>query len=218
MLNKSLYTIGLLLLSTTDAHAFTATHQSSTAHQAAKIIKVANTDIESQARTFIEDITKNGIEFLKNKDLNAAEKKKKFRSFLKKNFDLPTIGRFALGKYWRVASKTERKEYLNLFEDMIVDVYSKRFGEYNGQNIEVTGTQPQGKKDIRVKSKIIQKSGPDITIDWRVRKRKSGELKVIDISVEGISMSLTQRSEFASIIQRGGGKVKTLISHLNNDK
>lgn len=213
MLNKSLCTLGILLLSTTGAYAFTADKTMVPEQSAPYMVKIGHA--ETEASTFIGDVTQNGIEFLQDKDLSAEQKKEKFRTFLKKNFDLPTIGRFALGKYWRAATKEEQREYLSLFENMIVDVYSKRFGEYEGQSIEVTGTQPQGKKDISVKSRIIQNSGPDITIDWRVRKKKSGELKIIDISVEGISMSLTQRSEFASIIQRGGGKVETLIEHLN---
>ena len=54
-----------------------------------------------------------------------------------------------------------------------------------------------------------QGQGQPIRVDWRVRRGK-----VIDVIVEGVSMSVTQRSEFASIIQRNGGKVSALINHL----
>ena len=43
---------------------------------------------------------------------------------------------------------------------------------------------------------------------------KDGKYKVIDIIVEGVSMSVTQRSDFSSVIQRGGGNVQVLIDHL----
>ncbi len=65
-----------------------------------------------------------------------------------------------------------------------------------------------------ITSYIKQNNGtPDIQLDWRLRKKKD-KFYVIDVSVEGISMALTQRSEFSSIIQRGGGKISALIEHL----
>lgn len=188
------------------------------AKNAPYLITVNNEATEEKARNFITAITQNGIEFLKDTNLSDEQKKKKFHTFLNKNFDLKTIGRFALGRYWRGASKTQKKEYLNLFESMIVDVYARRFGEYNGQNITLTKSRPQGKRDILVSSKIVQKSGPEIALDWRVRKKKNGQFKIVDIIVEGVSMSLTQRSDFASVIQRGGGKVDVLITHLKGEK
>ena len=128
------------------------------------------------------------------------------------SFDIKTIGRFALGRYWRQATSAQKKEYLRLFQDMIVNVYSRRFGDYNGEKFEVLSARGQGPSDVIVISQIIPKSGAAISIDWRVRK-KSERLVVIDIIVEGVSMALTQRSDFAAVIQRGGGKVDVLLEH-----
>ena len=52
-----------------------------------------------------------------------------------------------------------------------------------------------------------------MAVDWRVRPRGDG-LKVIDVAVEGVSMSVTQRSEFSSVIQRGGGQIESLLQTL----
>lgn len=204
------------LISATSSYAFTEYKPISQQPQT-YVINISKEDIsEQEAQNFISNVTQAGISFLEDKTLSDVEKKERFRKFLKENFDLVTIGRFALGKYWRTTSTEQKKEYLGLFEDMIVDVYSKRFGEYDNQNIQVTKARPQGKNDVLVNSKITQNSGPEVALDWRVRKKKSGELKIIDVSVEGISMSLTQRSDFASVIQRGGGKVDVLLDHLKN--
>jgi phospholipid transport system substrate-binding protein len=46
---------------------------------------------------------------------------------LQQDFDLPSITRFVLGPYWRVASEPEKQEFRRLFEDYIVRVYSERF-------------------------------------------------------------------------------------------
>lgn len=173
-----------------------------------------NASIEDSAKEFINNLAQKGIGLLEDKSKNPESGKKEFRKLLKNNFDMKTIGRFALGRYWKSSSKAEQKEYLNLFENMIVDVYSQRFSEYNGQELTINSARAKGKSDIIVSSSIIQPSGPEISVDWRVRKKKNGQMKVVDIMVEGVSMSLTQRSDFASVIQRGGGKIDALLTHL----
>ncbi len=52
-----------------------------------------------------------------------------------------------------------------------------------------------------------------MAVDWRVRQ-VGGGYKVVDILVEGVSMALTQRSDFASVIQRGGGDIEVLLEQL----
>ena len=62
-------------------------------------------------------------------------------------------------------------------------------------------------------TEIVRPNGPPVRVDWRVRK--NGEtLKVVDVIAEGISMLITQRDEFAAVIQNSGGKVDALIDRL----
>lgn len=176
-------------------------------------ISISKAD-EAKAEEFISSLAKKGVNFLADDSQTKEEKEESFKKLLRENFDMKTIGRFSLGKYWRDANKEQQEEYLNLFEEMIINVYSRRFGEYDGQELRIVGTEPVGKRDILVSSQIIQKSGPDISVAWRVRNGKTGVMKIVDISVEGVSMSLTQRADFSSVIQRGGGKVEALLEHL----
>jgi phospholipid transport system substrate-binding protein len=169
----------------------------------------------SAAESFIQNLTDKGVAFLSDESLSVEQQKKEFKTILNRDFDLSTIGRFALGRYWKSADKGQRDEYLKLFKTMVVDVYSQRFQNYNGQQIEVIGSRPEGKRDVLVSSLLKQSSGPDVRLDWRVRE-KNGSFKVVDVIVEGVSMSLTQRSDFASVIQRGGGNVEALLEHLRS--
>lgn len=203
--------------------ANTSTHAANTGavHGVYKITETQNFNIhtisdtlETQSINFVKSVVDDGIAFLNNQNLSENKRKESFAKLLKTNFDMKTIGRFALGSYWRQASKEQQKEYLSLFEKMIIDVYSRRFGEYDGQSVTVKKARKQGKSDAIVSSVIVQNGGPDIALDWRIRQKKNGQLKVIDIMVEGVSMSLTQRSDFASVIQRGGGKIDILLNHL----
>ncbi|MGB0720634.1 MAG: MlaC/ttg2D family ABC transporter substrate-binding protein [Bdellovibrionales bacterium] len=169
--------------------------------------------IQQGAEAFVQKTADQGIGFLSDSNLSAAKKKQSFQKLLQNNFDMKTIGRFALGRYWNVASDAERAEYQKLFNAMIVEVYSRRFGDYTGESLEVRSSRQDSASDVTVTSFIVPKSGQDIQLDWSVRY-KNGSYRVVDVKVEGVSMALTQRSEFASVIQRGGGQVAVLLDHL----
>ena len=188
---------------------------SSAAMQPSNFHLAASEDpLQIRAEKFIDEMANEAIGFLGNGALSDSQKTSRFKRLLKSKYDMPTIGRFALGRYWRVATDAEKKEYQKLFEKMVVDVYSRRFGEYEGQTLEVRSSRKDSERDVTVQSFIAADSGPEIQVDWRVRK-KAGRYRVIDVVVAGVSMALTQRSEFASVIQRGGGDVAVLIDHLN---
>jgi phospholipid transport system substrate-binding protein len=177
-------------------------------------VNLSETRVE-KAEGFIEELANNAIDFLSDEELSKDQRINKFKALLENRFDMRTIGRFALGRYWRAASEAQRSEYDRLFEKMIVDVYSARFEDYGGQTLSITGSRAEGKNDAIVMSSITQDNGPDVRVDWRVRY-KDGRYRVIDVIVEGVSMALTQRSDFASVIQRGGGDVGVLIAQLKD--
>lgn len=169
--------------------------------------------IGAGAQSFIEAMGRRAIGFLGNGGLTPDQKKAQFRTLLNDSFDMETIGRFALGRYWNTTSPDQRREYQKLFRDMIVEIYSHRFEDYKGQKFETRGFRADGEKDNIVTSFIIPAEGAEVQVDWRVRY-KSGRYQIVDVIVEGVSMSVTQRSDFSAVIQRGGGDVRALLTHL----
>ncbi len=169
-------------------------------------------NVTEGAKNFIASMGDRGINFLGDTSMSQEAKKAEFSQLLNDSFDMNTIGRFSLGTYWRTATPAQQKEYLSLFNQMIIKVYSKRFSDYKGQKFEVRSARVEG-KDSLVTSFIVPNDGPQVQVDWRVRN-KGGSYKVVDIIVEGVSMAQTQRADFASVIQRGGGKVDVLLQHL----
>lgn len=164
---------------------------------------------------FIGILGARAINELTAKDLSQADREIKFRQLLKEHFDMPTIGRFVLGRYWNLATEAERTEYLKLFEDFVVRSYAVRFSGYSGETFAVKGSSPGPKTATFVHSKVMRGSAEPIRVDWRVEPR-GDRLVITDIVIEGVSMSVTQRSEFASVIQSSGGKVEGLLEALRN--
>ena len=181
-----------------------------------KVTVISEVSLEA-AKTFVDQMAQNGIGFLGNQSLTDEQRTVEFRKLLNANFDMQTIGRFALGRYWKAATPAQQAEYQKLFKTMIVKIYSRRFKEYNGQKLEILSARADGDSDVIVSSAIVPPNGQQVKVDWRVRSNGGG-YKIVDILVEGVSMALTQRSDFASVIQRGGGSVDVLLQHLRENQ
>src|SRR5262245_14545839 len=165
---------------------------------------------------FIDQLGKDAIQSLTQQDLNPTERRSRFRELLDKSVNVPGIGRFVLGRYWNVATEEERKEYLTLFEQLIVQTYADRFSQYSGEkfNVGKVMTDPNNNKYATVATTVLRPNNQVVRVDWRVRQEADGSWRVVDVVIEGVSMSLTQRSEFASVIQSKGGTVKGLLDTL----
>ncbi|WP_245838361.1 MlaC/ttg2D family ABC transporter substrate-binding protein [Niveispirillum lacus] len=163
---------------------------------------------------FVQSLGDKAIATLADPKISKDQAKAVFRDLLNENFDINTISRFVLGRYWNLANDAQKKEYQGLFEQMIVEVYAERFSQYAGEKFKVTGAQPSGENDAVVTSQVLRPGGqPPVNVSWRVRTR-DGNHKIIDVIVENVSMSVTQRSEFASLIESNGGKFEALLEAL----
>ncbi len=170
----------------------------------------------ADAQAFVRTLADKAISQLTSPTMSQAEREQGFRALLKEHFDVPAIGRSALGRYWRVATPEEQTEYMGLFEDLIVSTYAQRFRDYGGENLDILGaSKPAGSEDnaVVVQSQISRNVAKPIRLDWRVAQA-STDPSIVDIVIEGVSMMQTQRSEFTSVIVRNGNKVSGLITEL----
>ena len=87
---------------------------------------VADSD---RPQIFIETLGSEVIEMLSDPVLSKEDRVAEFRRLLVNGFDLRTIGRFILGRYWRRATPAERQEFEQLFEDYIVATYAARWAD-----------------------------------------------------------------------------------------
>jgi phospholipid transport system substrate-binding protein len=159
---------------------------------------------------FMSEMWKRAVEIL-GKKASQTERLARFRELFQANFDGPGIARFVLGRYWRSASQDEQQEFLNLFQDYVVFVYGTRFSSLNGETLKIRGSRAE-ESGVIVSTEMINPGGETpVKIDWRLVS-DSGVFKINDVVIEGISMMVTQRSEFASVIQRHGGQVSGLLS------
>jgi|SRR5882724_860529 len=118
-------------------------------------------------------------------------------------FDVDGIGRAVLGKNWKKASDEQRKAYMELFPKYVAKLYAIQFSDYAGQTFAVSGTKPGADGTTIVNAEIDQPNNEPIKLDFIVQSGGQGP-KVTDVKVEGVSLLVTKRSEFDSVIAQKG--------------
>jgi phospholipid transport system substrate-binding protein len=135
----------------------------------------------------------------------------RFRQLFSTDFDLPEIARFVLGRYWRVATPEQQQQFQGLLQEYLAQAYAGRLAEYAGEKFQALNAQQQGNETV-VFSEITRNDGGKIRVEWHLVNQ--GGWKITDAFVAGVSMAVTERDEFASVIQQGGGQVQYLIDRL----
>jgi|TARA_A100001037_G_C15137899_1_gene632079 phospholipid transport system substrate-binding protein len=164
---------------------------------------------------FVKALGDRAIELLTSGQISEEEQAKRFRTLLREGFAVNKIGQFVLGKYRRKATSEELHEFLQLYEDYIVSLYSSAFRNYSGQTFAVSRVvQTKNRHDTMVVTHINPETDPNPTkVIFQVRNWEN-VYKVLDIKIQGVSMILTQRDEFTGLISNNGGNVSALIDAL----
>ena len=170
---------------------------------------------QDEAESFIQELGNKAIEMLSDNKLSKKQKISEFEKLLDLGFEVPLIARYALGKHWRKTPKDQREKYVDAFRSFIVDSYASRLGQFGGEKFYTNNVREDGKRGFIVSSLIETPSGTKVKVDWRLKKINNS-FRIYDVIIEGISMVITQRDEFSSIIQRSGGDIEPLINRLKN--
>ena len=163
---------------------------------------------------FIRDLGNQTVGVIRS-DMPLASKAAYFGQMIHQDFNLTGISQFELGPYWRIASPAERQEFCDLFADHLIRFYGRQLGQSGGESFTVTGSRsaPAG---VIVTSEIIRQSGSPIPVDWRLGV-SDGHYKIEDVTIDGVSMELAQRSEIGAIIGRNGGQFGPLLATMRQE-
>jgi phospholipid transport system substrate-binding protein len=156
------------------------------------------------ARALIQTVGAEVLDVLRDGSLSDQQKFDRLVELLSGPIDLDLVGRLILGRYWRTASDEQRAEYLKLFRAFALGTLASKLHVYKGQDFQITGAKPVSDNDVLVSTNILSNEGPPLAVDWRLRERDGNGFVAIDVIVEGVSMIVTQRSEFGSVIERQG--------------
>lgn len=158
---------------------------------------------QEDSRAFLSNLTGEVLSKVASPALSDGEREQSFRAIFQRVFMMPEISQMALGRHWRTATQEQRDEFTHLFEDLLVVTWSRRFKDYSGEKIVIGEPVASGDGDVLLDSHVERPGQQPIRVDWRLRGGQ-GRYRVLDIKIEGVSMLLSYRSEYQSILQNGG--------------
>ena len=166
----------------------------------------------------VQKVTEEVMTAIKSdKQLAAGDKQKAMKVAEEKvlpYIDFEEATRLAVGRAWSQATPEQKKKLVSEFRNMLVRTYSNAIEAYQGQTLKVMpsrGGKQDAKDEATVRTQFTRAGGKPLPIEFQMRKA-GPEWKVYDISVEGISLVLTYRSEFDSVVKQDGidGLIKRL--------
>ncbi|MEM8787075.1 MAG: ABC transporter substrate-binding protein [Pseudomonadota bacterium] len=149
-----------------------------------------------------------------NSNASTAQALTRFEQVFEKHADVPVIARSVLGQPWRGASPAQQRAFSTAFRGYLARKYGREFREFRGSRVEITRAVDQGNRGIVVSTVLTIPGSPPISVDWQVTDR-SGQPKMFNLFIEGISMLSTERSEVRAILEGHRNDLNALIADLN---
>jgi phospholipid transport system substrate-binding protein len=145
--------------------------------------------------------------------------REKLWDIINRIFDYTFISKSALGRYhWQNSFTDEqKKEFTDVFSRFLANTYLDKIQEgYEKEQVIFTEEELLTPKKAMIKTKIIRNK-IEIPVDYRM-KANSGEWKIYDVNIEGISLVQNYRSQFRSILlnQSAAKLIEQLKSKLVN--
>lgn len=138
----------------------------------------------------------------------VAAKRARVEPLIEQAVDVEAIGRFCLGRFWRVSTPQQQQEFLRLFRQVLMSNIAGRLGD---QGIGFTLTNTVERDGTASVGTVIRRPNQQpAQVQWVV-STQSGRPKIIDVIAEGTSLRLTQRSDYAAYITRNGNNVDALL-------
>jgi len=137
-----------------------------------------------------------------NKTLSTVEKKNRITEIVKDKVDLPVVSQRVISRYWKKASKDEKKEFIALFTQVIVNTYASLLNEYDNQEVEYLKEEIKKGKYAKVNTNIVL-TDKKIPVNYKLLLRKN-QWRIYDFSAEGVSLISTYTNDYKSTLKRGG--------------
>ena len=151
----------------------------------------------------------------KNPDLPNENKFLMVEQTINNNFAGAGIAKFVSGKAWNSASKETKKEYIKLFKRHLALNIASMMQSYSNQNYSLINSRYDESSKVTLVDMLIHSDNNDIQVTWRLKKSKD-RFFVIDLLVADISLVVTKRSEFNSMLKNVNYSLKELNTLLQN--
>ena len=136
--------------------------------------------------------------------LGFQGRRKELAPAIRRAFDLPLMTRLMVGPQWAGLTPEQQQQLVAAFSEFSIATYASRFDDYSGERFEVEPTTTTTTSGIIVHSKLVKAEGDSVQLDYLMHDTDAG-WQIVDVYLSGtVSELATRRSEFSSIMRRGG--------------
>lgn len=136
--------------------------------------------------------------------LGFKGRSEKLAPAIRRAFDLPLMTRLMVGPQWTGLPPEQQQQLVAAFTDFSIATYASRFDDYSGERFEVEKATTPATSGTIVHSKLIKGEGDSVQLDYLTHETDEG-WQIVDVYLSGtVSELATRRSEFSSVMRRGG--------------
>lgn len=172
------------------------------------------------ARNFVDTLTPMVVQTINDKSLGDAAKQAKLQQLFVQYVDIDWMARFTLGRAWQQATEDQRTRYLAAYRQYLLNRYTTNFADYGGSKYKVNDIH-QDDEGFAVSMQVATpQTSENVALGYHLHTDASGQMKLSDIIVEGVSLISTQRSEYTAVVQQKGmdGLIAALQSKSQEQK
>lgn len=145
------------------------------------------------------------LEVMKNADaLGYQGRYERLKPVIERTHDLPFLAKFSLGGYWNKLSAEQQSQWIERFADYSIATYAARFDGYSGEAFKVVSEQPWKRSKMVVKSMLMLPDEDDIEFEYILSRGDSGQWRIINVLVDGVSDLALKRAEYSNILSKEG--------------
>jgi phospholipid transport system substrate-binding protein len=170
----------------------------------------SETSKDEEIRAFIERVNQASAEFFTSG--SEADSREKVGALLAWAFDMPAMGKAALGLYWNAFSEEEREEFMQAFENEVVGAYLRRMRP-EGARLIFVGLRPPADGYYYAASRRSINGKEDQTWIWRLRP-EGQSWRIVDVLLNGRSAVDTERQEYASVLKSNNDDFNALMAFM----
>ena len=123
---------------------------------------------------------------------------------IRRAFDLPLMTRLMVGPQWSGLTEEQQRDLVAAFSEFSIATYASRFDDYSGERFVVDAQPVPATTGVIIHSKLMKTDGESVQLDYLLHEDSVG-WQIVDVYLSGtVSELATRRSEFSSILRRGG--------------
>ena len=166
-------------------------------------------DINSMVKKKVSVI----FDLLGKQDIKKNERNEKIVGELNEIMDFKLAAYLSLGKHWKKISKTQKKEFVETFQQYINNYIVEKIDLYTNQKIDIGDSKivKKGRAELEIG---ILSGGETLQVNFKLRKNKKKEWRVYDVDIEGVSLITTFRSQFSGVLKNSS--FEELLEKLKN--